>query len=111
MIATLETNHTKEKVKMPAPKVSIIIPVYNVAGYIVETLESVLAQTFRDFEILIINDGSPDTEKFEQAIAPYFGKIIYLKQPNSGAATARNTGIKAAQGKILAFLDGDDIWL
>jgi teichuronic acid biosynthesis glycosyltransferase TuaG len=111
MIATLEKNHKKEKVKMPAPRVSIIIPVYNVADYIVETLESVLAQTFRDFEILMINDGSPDTEKFEQTIAPYFGKIIYLKQPNSGAAAARNTGIRAAQGEILAFLDGDDVWL
>ncbi|HEV7645644.1 MAG TPA: glycosyltransferase family 2 protein [Pyrinomonadaceae bacterium] len=111
MIATLEKTPKKEKVKAPSPKVSVIIPVYNVADYIAETLDSVLAQTFRDLEILVINDGSPDTEKLEQALAPYFGKIIYLKQPNSGAAAARNTGIRTAQGEILAFLDGDDIWL
>jgi glycosyltransferase involved in cell wall biosynthesis len=92
------------------PKVSVIIPAYNVANYIAETMDSVLSQTYKNIEILVINDGSPDTENFEQAIAPYFGKILYLKQPNKGAAAARNTGIKAAQGEILAFLDGDDIW-
>jgi glycosyltransferase involved in cell wall biosynthesis len=99
-----------KKMEVPAQKVSVIIPAYNVADLIAETLDSVLTQTYRNFEVLLVNDGSPDTEKFEQAIAKYFGKIIYLKQPNRGAATARNAGIKAAQGEILAFLDGDDIW-
>jgi glycosyltransferase involved in cell wall biosynthesis len=111
MIATLKKKKKTEKMKAPAPKVSVIIPAYNVADYIAETLDSILAQTFKDFEVLVINDGSPDTEKFEKVIAPYFGKILYLKQPNSGAASARNTGIRIAQGEILAFLDGDDIWL
>jgi glycosyltransferase involved in cell wall biosynthesis len=111
MIATLEKKTKTEKKKAPAPKVSVIIPAYNVADYIAETLDSILAQTFKDFEVLVINDGSPDTEKFEKVIASYFGKIHYLKQPNSGAASARNTGIRIAQGEILAFLDGDDIWL
>ena len=55
------------------PTVSVVIPAYNVAPYISETLESVFAQTFTDYEVIVVNDGSPDTEDFEQAIAPYLG--------------------------------------
>lgn len=92
------------------PKVSVIIPVYNAAGSIVETLESVFEQSDPRFEILVINDGSPDTEQLEQVIKPYLEKLTYIKQPNAGAAAARNAGINRARGEIIAFLDGDDVW-
>lgn len=93
-----------------APRVSVIIPAYNVAEYIVETLDSVSAQTYKDFEAIVINDGSPDTEIFEKYLDKYLDKIIYIKQENRGAAIARNTGIENARGEVIAFLDGDDIW-
>jgi len=64
-----------------------------------------------DFEIMLVNDGSPDTPELESALAKYAGRIIYIKQPNLGAAAARNTGIKACRGQFIAFLDADDFWL
>jgi glycosyltransferase involved in cell wall biosynthesis len=90
--------------------VSVIIPAYNCTQYIPEALDSVFAQTFKDFEIVLVNDGSPDTEMLEQLIAPYRDRIIYRKQENRGPAAARNTGIRAARGNYLAFLDSDDCW-
>lgn len=93
------------------PKVSVIIPAYNIAGFISETLDSVFIQTFIDFEVLVINDGSPDTEEFEKVLKPYFDKIVYLKVENIGAGAARNVGIENARGEFIAFLDGDDVWL
>ena len=93
------------------PCVSIIIPAYNIAKFIAEALNSVLAQTFTDYEIFVINDGSPDTEALEQALEPYLDRVVYLKQSNQGAGAARNAGLKAARGRYVAFLDGDDAWL
>jgi glycosyltransferase involved in cell wall biosynthesis len=90
--------------------VSVIIPAYNCTEYIPAALDSVLAQTFTDFEIVLVNDGSPDTEMLEHLIAPYRDRIIYCKQENRGPSAARNTGIRAARGKYLAFLDSDDCW-
>jgi glycosyltransferase involved in cell wall biosynthesis len=92
------------------PKVSVIIPVYNSEKFIVQTLESVLAQTFHDFELLIIDDESTDTsialcERYHDLRM----KVIYQK--NRGLAGARNTGIRHAQGDYLAFVDSDDLWL
>jgi glycosyltransferase involved in cell wall biosynthesis len=87
------------------------VPAYNVADYIGDALNSVLAQTFTDHEIIVINDGSPDTEALEKVLAPYMSRIIYLKQENRGVSAARNTGINAARGELIAFLDGDDTWL
>jgi len=97
-------------VKKTAPQVSIVIPAYNVAEFIAETLDSALAQTFQDFEIVLVNDGSPDSVKLENALQPYFDRIIYVKQKNGGTATTRNTAIFEARGEFLAFLDGDDVW-
>src|SRR5215472_1596311 len=91
------------------PKVSVIIPAYRVAPFIHETLDSVLAQSFKDLEIIIINDGSPDTTELEDVLANYNG-LIYLKQENKGAGAARNEGLRRARGEVVAFLDGDDIW-
>ncbi|MBO0800904.1 MAG: glycosyltransferase [Blastocatellia bacterium] len=91
------------------PVVSVIIPAYNVASYISEALESVFAQTYRDFETIVVNDGS--TDNTESRIAPYLSRIIYLSKKNGGVHSARNAGLKAARGRYIAFLDGDDMWL
>jgi glycosyltransferase involved in cell wall biosynthesis len=94
-----------------APTVSVIIPAYNVARYIGEALDSVFAQTFEDFEVIVVNDGSPDTDELERALAPYRERIRYIEQENRGAAHARNTALRAARGRFVAFLDADDLWL
>lgn len=95
------------------PKVSVIIPAYNVAEFIDETLRSVKAQKYRDLEVIVINDGSPDTREFERELKPHLEDIIYLKVNGSsiGAGAARNEAIKHARGELIAFLDGDDVWL
>ena len=93
------------------PKITVIIPAYNTARLIGAALDSVLQQSFQDFEILVVNDGSPDTPELEQVLAPYLPKIVYIKQENKRAAGARNTAIRQARGEFLAFLDSDDIWL
>jgi glycosyltransferase involved in cell wall biosynthesis len=93
------------------PAVSVIVPAYNAAAYIADTLESVLTQTYPDYEAIVVNDGSPDTEAFEHAIWPYLGRITYLTQENRGPAAARNLGIRNARGEYIAFLDSDDAWL
>lgn len=91
--------------------VSIIIPAFNAAEYIGETLDSVFAQTFTGFEVLVINDGSPDTADLERELKRFPAQLRYLKQDNKGAAAARNTGLRAAAGELVAFLDADDLWL
>ncbi len=91
-------------------KVSVIIPVYGVENYIATTLQSVLEQTYKNFEILIIDDATPDKSiEICQQFTDHRIKIIH--QENRGLAGARNTGIRHAQGEYLAFLDGDDLWL
>lgn len=94
-----------------APKVSVIIPAYNTAAFIGETLDSVFCQTLQDFEVIVINDGSPDTAALESALEPYMGRIRYLKQENKGLPGARNAGIRIARGEMLAFVDSDDLWM
>lgn len=93
------------------PRVSVIIPAYMSAQYISEALASVLKQKFREYEIIVVNDGSPDSREFEFAIGPHLEEIVYIRQKNAGAGIARNTGIEHARGDIIAFLDADDIWL
>ncbi|MGI9067141.1 MAG: glycosyltransferase family 2 protein [Pyrinomonadaceae bacterium] len=95
----------------PAPIVSIVMPAYNAAPYIGETLDSVFAQTFTDFEVIVVNDGSPDTVELERALEPYMSRIRYIKQKSLGAGAARNEGLRAAQSEFIAFLDADDLWL
>ncbi|MUL38748.1 glycosyltransferase family 2 protein [Gloeocapsopsis dulcis] len=90
-------------------KVTIIIPAYNAMPYLQTTLASVFKQTFQDFEIIVVNDGSLDeTEKYVSSLADPRLKLI--NQVNQGVASARNTGITHAQGEYLAFLDADDLW-
>lgn len=96
---------------MPMPAVSVIIPAYNAELYIAETLNSVLAQSFTDLEVIVVDDGSTDrTARIVGAIASRDGRVSLVVQQNAGVATARNTGIQAARGQWLAFLDADDIW-
>jgi glycosyltransferase involved in cell wall biosynthesis len=95
----------------PKPSVSVIIPAYQAARHISETIDSVLRQTFTRYEIIVVNDGSPDTDELERVLASYGDRVVYIKQPNSGPASARNTGIRASRGEYVAFLDSDDIYL
>jgi len=90
--------------------VSIIIPAYNCSSYISEAIESVLSQSYNDFEIIVINDGS--TDNTEKVLSEYIAnKVIkYIIQNNRGPAAARNAGIKLSKGSFIAFLDADDIW-
>ena len=92
-----------------SPFFSIIIPSYNCAQYIQQTLRSIYQQTEKDFEILVINDGSPDNllEILGQETDP---RLRVITQPNGGVSRARNRGIQEAQGTYLAFLDSDDVW-
>jgi glycosyltransferase involved in cell wall biosynthesis len=93
-----------------APAVSVIIAAYNVSEFIGETLASVFAQTFDDYEVVVVNDGSEDVEELARALAPYRERIVYLSKENGGLASARNMGLRAARGRYAAFLDADDIW-
>jgi glycosyltransferase involved in cell wall biosynthesis len=95
----------------PAPRVSVIIPSYNTAPLIAACLDSVFAQTFQDFEAIVVNDGSPDTPELEKALGPYMDCIVYIKQENKRAAGARNNAIRQARGEFVAFLDSDDTWM
>lgn len=90
------------------PTVSVVIPSYNRKELVVEALESVFSQTFRDYEIVLVDDGS--TDGTEQAIRPFRDRLRYLYKPNGGVSSARNHGIRLAEGNLIAFLDSDDIW-
>jgi glycosyltransferase involved in cell wall biosynthesis len=93
------------------PGVSVIIPAYGVTQYIAETLDAVFAQTYRDFEIIVVNDGCPDSAALEAALRPYRERIVYIRKENGGPSAARNAGIRAARAPLIALLDGDDAWL
>jgi glycosyltransferase involved in cell wall biosynthesis len=95
---------------MPNPAVTVVVPAYKVTPYIAETLDSLRAQTFRNFETIVVNDGCPDTENLEKVLEPYRSEIIYIKQDNRGLAGARNTAILASSAPLVALLDSDDIW-
>jgi glycosyltransferase involved in cell wall biosynthesis len=89
-------------------KVSVIIPTFNRASLVVETLESALDQTFLDREIIVVDDGSTDDTK--QRLAPYLDEITYIYQENQGVNAARNHAMSVAQGEYIALLDSDDLW-
>jgi len=91
------------------PKVSVIIPTYNYGRFLSSAIESVMKQTYRDYEIIVIDDGSTDDTK--EVMEKYCGTIRYIYQSNKGVSTARNKGIGIAKGQYIAFLDADDYWL
>lgn len=92
------------------PKVSVVIPAYNAMTYLPDTLNSVLQQTFSDFEVLIIDDGSTDHIQAWVAQNITDPRVRLIAQANQGLSAARNTGIANAQGEYVAFLDADDLW-
>ena len=94
-----------------APLVSVIMPAYRTTATIAEALDSVLAQTYGNYEIVVVNDGCPDSEALERVLVPYRDRIRYLTQENRGLSGARNAGIRAAEGELIALLDSDDAFL
>lgn len=91
--------------------ISVIIPAFRSAGYIAATLTSVFTQRCPPLEVIVINDGSPDTQDLIRAIAPWRSQLVYIEQENAGAGAARNAGLAVARGEFVAFLDADDKWL
>jgi glycosyltransferase involved in cell wall biosynthesis len=105
---TFSTRHDESQ--RDAPAVSVVIPVYNAASYVRQTLDSILTQTFTDYEVVVVNDGSTDREELEQVLKSHPVPIVYVSQQNRGVSAARNAGIKVARGTFYAQLDADDQW-
>jgi glycosyltransferase involved in cell wall biosynthesis len=93
----------------PKPAVSVIIPSYNCEAYIAETLGSVLGQTFKDVEVIVVDDGS--TDRTREIAASHGGLVRLLTQANAGVCAARNYGIREARGRFICLMDHDDYWL
>jgi glycosyltransferase involved in cell wall biosynthesis len=91
------------------PLVSVIIPTYNRGWIVKEAIDSVLEQDFDDYELIVVDDGSGDDTP--AILSAYGNKITVLRQSNKGVSAARNHGIEAASGQLIAFLDSDDLWL
>ncbi len=91
------------------PKVSVIIATYNREKFVCESLESVLNQTYRDYEVIVINDGS--TDNTEELLGRYANRIKYKRIDHAGISVSRNTGLRMASGDLIAFNDDDDVWL
>jgi len=91
------------------PAVSIVIPAFNASWCIRRAVDSVLAQTFTDFELIVVDDGS--TDETAEILRSYGDALRVVSQPNGGMSCARNAGIRIARGRYIAFLDADDRWL
>ncbi len=102
-------DYTDAAVAAPA-LVSVVVPAYRCSASITQALESVFAQTVTNIEVIVVNDGCPDTKRLERVLQPYRHRIRYIKQGHRGPSAARNAGIIAATGKYIAFLDADDYW-
>lgn len=90
------------------PVVSVVIPTHNYAGFVTQAVDSVLAQTYPSVEVIVVDDGSTDDTR--ERLAGYGDRVRYIYQTNSGPSAARNAGIRAAKGELIAFLDADDIF-
>jgi glycosyltransferase involved in cell wall biosynthesis len=93
---------------MTEPFVSIVVPLYNGEAFITDAIESILSQTYTNYEIIVIDDGSTDGSR--QLLIPFFDKISYVYKPNGGIASAYNAGVRISKGELVAFLEQDDIW-
>ena len=94
---------------LASPLVSVVIPTYNSAEFLIQALESVFNQTYTNYEVIVVDDGSTDNTR--QVIEPYRSRLNYIYQANQGVAVARNKGIEVARGEWIAFLDADDLFL
>ena len=95
---------------MSDPRVSVLIPVYNAAPYLQEAVESILSQTYRDFEVIIVNDGSTDRSgKLLRKMASRDSRILLIDQPNRGIVAALNNGLQRCRGELIARMDADDV--
>ncbi len=92
------------------PKVSIVVPVYNGANYLREAIDSALAQTYKNIEVIVVNDGSDDFEETDKIAKSYGDKIRYFKKENGGVATALNLGISVMEGEYFSWLSHDDVY-
>lgn len=92
------------------PAVTVVIPAYNSAHYITQALDSLKAQTFNDFEVIVVNDGSDDRDQLEQILRSHPLPVVYLSQENKGVSAARNAAIRLGRGEFYAQLDADDQW-
>ena len=92
------------------PKVSIVIPVYNGSDYLKEAIESALAQTYKNIEIIVVNDGSNDNGNTQRIALSYGNEIRYYYKENGGTATALNFGIEKMQGEYFSWLSHDDVY-
>jgi len=95
--------------KQKKPHVSVIIPTYNRGWILTEAIDSVLAQDYEDYELIVVDDGSTDNTR--EILDAYGQDIMVLRQANKGVSSARNRGIAEAGGQLVAFLDSDDLWL
>src|SRR5687768_10341854 len=93
------------------PAVTVVIAAYNASRYIAQTLDSIKAQTFSDYEVIVVNDGSGDREELERILDAHPLPIIYVSQENKGVSAARNAAIKIARGEFYTQLDSDDQWM
>ncbi len=91
------------------PTVSVIINTYNSSRFLLRAIDSVLAQTYRNFELIVVDDGSTDDTR--EAVAPYRDRLTYIYQENKKYSAAKNTGIRASSGEYIAFMDSDDLWM
>lgn len=113
IVTEFKSNNSEFERFDDVPSVSIITPTYNCGKFIEETIRSVQAQTYKDWEMIIVDDGSKDdTERIVTAIAKKDERIRYIRNPkNCGAAVTRNRALSEARGEWVAFLDSDDLWL
>jgi glycosyltransferase involved in cell wall biosynthesis len=93
---------------LSGPLISVILPVYNRASWVARAIDSVLSQTYQNFELLVIDDGS--TDDTSQVLESYGSRLKVLKQAHAGAEAARNLGLEYARGEFVAFIDSDDLW-
>jgi len=108
IVTSIDVMEGQAKISEERPVlVSVVMPTYNRRNYIRESLDSVLAQDFSAFEVIVVDDGS--TDGTEEEVHPYEGRIRYIRQENRGAGVARNVGIRNARGAYIAFMDSDDL--